>query len=108
MSILRDFDRQPSPIHPGEMLREEFMVPLGLTPQVLAECLHVPARDIEELVNERREIDGDMAYRLSTYFGMSVYFWMSLQSQYQMSLAYQDKAEQIKREIQPREAALEW
>jgi len=105
MSIPRDFNRQPPPIHPGEMLREEFMVPLNLTTGVLAEAFHVPEQELRNLVEERRDLDGPMAYRLETYFGMSVYFWMNLQSGYEMFLAYQNELEKIKREVRPRVAA---
>lgn len=57
MSIPRDFNRQPPPIHPGEMLREEWMVPLGLTTEAFAEALHIPVQDLRDLVEERHDLD---------------------------------------------------
>ena len=79
-------DRMP-PVHPGEMLREEFMVPLNLSANALALALRVPATRISEIVNERRGISGDTAIRLGRYFRMGPEFWMNLQAHYDLEVA---------------------
>jgi addiction module HigA family antidote len=76
-----------SPAHPGEMLREEFLVPLGLSANSLALALSVPATRIGEIVNERRGITGDTAIRLGEYFRTGPEFWMNLQGRYELELA---------------------
>jgi addiction module HigA family antidote len=68
-----------SPIHPGEMLLEEFLIPMGLTQRELAEAIHVPYQRINEIVNGRRGMTPSTALRLEKFFGMSASFWMSLQ-----------------------------
>ncbi len=75
------------PIHPGEMLREEFLVPMGLSANALAIAIGVPATRIGEIVNERRGISADTAIRLGRYFHMSAEFWMNLQSDYDLESA---------------------
>ncbi len=79
--------RQRAPIHPGEMLREEFLVPMGLSSNALAMAIGVPATRIGEIVNERRGISADTALRLGRYFHMSAEFWMNLQSSYDLESA---------------------
>jgi addiction module HigA family antidote len=74
------------PIHPGEVLREEFLLPMGLSAHALAIALHVPAPRINDIVRERRAITADTAIRLGRYFGMSAEFWMGLQADYEMAL----------------------
>ena len=91
-SIITETDRKRSkrqrpPIHPGEMLREEFLVPMGLSSNALAMAIGVPATRIGEIVNERRGISADTALRLGRYFHMSAEFWMSLQSSYDLESA---------------------
>ena len=86
------------PIHPGEILREEFLVPLGLSANALAIELRVPAPRINEIVRERRAVTPDTALRLSRYFGTSPEFWMDLQTAYDLKTATQavgDSLEQI-------------
>lgn len=73
------------PIHPGEILREEFLEPLGLTAHALALALHVPAPRINDIVRERRAITADTALRLSRFFGTSTEFWTGLQSDYEVA-----------------------
>src|SRR2546426_8406159 len=68
-----------SPVHPGKMLREEFMKPLGISINGLALELHVPVTRISEIVNERRGITADTALRLARHFGTSADFWMNIQ-----------------------------
>lgn len=75
------------PVHPGEMLREEFLVPLGLSANALALALGVPATRIGDIVNERRGITGDTAIRLGEYFRVGPEFWMNLQARYELELA---------------------
>ena len=75
------------PVHPGEMLREEFMEPLGLSANRLALSLGVPATRIGEIVKERRGITGDTALRLGEYFRIGPEFWMNLQKHYELELA---------------------
>ncbi|MGA7983431.1 MAG: HigA family addiction module antitoxin, partial [Chromatiaceae bacterium] len=72
------------PIHPGEILREEFLVPLGLSASALALELKVPAPRINDIARERRAITPDTALRLSRYFGTSPEFWMDLQSAFDL------------------------
>ena len=90
--------------HPGEMLREEFLKPMGLSVNRLALDLHVPVSRVDDLVHERRGITADTALRLSLYFGMSAEFWMNLQS-YDLSKARMEKLETLRSEVRPRPAA---
>lgn len=91
------------PIHPGEILREEFMVPMGLSANALAIALRVPAPRINDIVRERRAVSADTALRLARYFGTSAEFWLGLQSDYDMKIAQAESGEQIKREVLPME-----
>ena len=75
------------PIHPGEILREEFLVPLNLSANALAIALGVPAPRINDVARERRGITADTALRLARYFGTSAEFWMGLQADYDLRLA---------------------
>ena len=79
--------KRVSPVHPGEMLREEFMVPLGLSANALALALGVPATRIGEIVNARRGISGDTALRLGEYFRSGPEYWMNLQKHYELEVA---------------------
>lgn len=71
-------------IHPGEVLAEEFLVPLGITPYRLAKDLRVPATRVSEILHGRRSISADTALRLSRYFGTSAKFWLGLQQDYDL------------------------
>ena len=75
------------PVHPGEMLREEFLIPLGMSANALAMSIGVPATRIGEIVNERRGITGDTALRLGEFFRVGAEFWMNLQTRYELELA---------------------
>ncbi len=75
------------PIHPGEILREEFLVPLNLSAHALSLELRVPAPRINEIVRERRSITPDTALRLARYFGTTPQFWMNLQISYDLKFA---------------------
>jgi addiction module HigA family antidote len=100
MAIPRDPNRKPPPMHPGEILREEFMVPKGISANALAIALRVPATRISQIVNERRGITADTAYRLATYFGTSADLWMNLQTTYELSLLQHTTLDTIRREVQ--------
>ena len=75
------------PIHPGEILREEFLIPLGMTAHALAMALQVPAPRINDIVRERRAVTADTALRLDKYFGTSVEFWAGLQTDFDVAVA---------------------
>ena len=88
-----EFHANP-PIHPGEMLREEFMVPLGLTPGKIARAIGVPRTRIERLAHEQTGLTADTAIRLARYFKMSEGFWLGLQKSYEADVVHAD-AERI-------------
>jgi addiction module HigA family antidote len=92
------------PIHPGEILREEFLTPLDLSAHALAQALRVPATRIGEIVNERRAISPDTALRLARYFGTTPEFWLNLQTAYDLRTARAALSEQIEQEVEPRAA----
>ncbi|QOJ24089.1 MAG: HigA family addiction module antidote protein [Gammaproteobacteria bacterium] len=75
------------PIHPGEILREEFLIPLKITPYALSLALQIPATRINDIVREHRAITIDTALRLARYFGNTAEFWMGLQTDYDMAVA---------------------
>ena len=93
------------PIHPGEILREEFLIPLAITAHALALALKVPASRINDIVLERRAITPDTALRLARYFGTTPGFWLNLQTAYDLRVAKQQSLPAIEREVFPREAA---
>ena len=93
------------PIHPGEVLREEFLIPMKLTAHALAIALHVPAPRINDIVRERRAVSADTAMRLARFFNMSPEFWMGLQADYEMAIARDQLAEELK-SIRPFKAVL--
>jgi len=92
------------PIHPGEILLEEFLKPMGMSAHQLAIALRVPATRISEIVNQNRGITASTALRLSRYFGTSPKFWLNLQASYELEVAEDRLGESIKREILPRTA----
>jgi addiction module HigA family antidote len=75
------------PIHPGEILREEFLLPMGITPHALSVAIGVPAPRIHDITRERRAITADTALRLAAFFGVAVEFWMGLQADYDTAKA---------------------
>ena len=91
------------PVHPGEVLREEFPEPLGISINALARDLHVPVSRISKIVNEERSISAETAIRLARYFVMSSEFWMNLQSRYDLQVAQRRGSEMIQRGVRPRE-----
>jgi len=97
----RDFP----PVHPGEILLEEFLKPMCISQYRLAESIHVPARRINEIVLEKRGITADTALRLSRFFGNSAQFWMNLQTRYELESARDLSAANIDQEVRPYAAA---
>lgn len=91
------------PIHPGEILREEFLVPLGLKPYSLAKALHVPRTRIERLAREEVPVTADTALRLGRYFGTGPEFWMNLQTACDLAKTLAERPDLA--DIVPREAA---
>ena len=89
------------PVHPGAMLHEEFMKPLGITQYRLAKEMHVYPRRVNEIVHGKRAISADTALRLARYFGTSAELWMNLQAHYDLELARDEAEEQIMAEVQP-------
>ena len=93
-----------TPTHPGEMLLEEFLTPMGVTQRELAEALHVPYQRINEIINGRRGVTPSTALRLARFFGMSADFWMNLQLRWDLYHTQQTESEALK-SIRPRIAA---
>jgi addiction module HigA family antidote len=89
-------------IHPGEVLKEEFMIPLGLTSYRLAKALGVPSPRVHDIVLGKRSISADTAVRLGAYFGLPAQFWLNLQNDYDLRLA---SARIDIRKIDPHQAA---
>lgn len=87
-------------IHAGEILREEFLIPLGITAHALAMSLRVPAPRINDVVREKRAITVDTAMRLARYFDTTPQFWMNLQSNYDLKIAESTLSKQIESEVQ--------
>ena len=91
------------PIHPGEILREEYLVPLGMSANRLALKLRVPANRVSAIVNESRAVTADTALRLARYFKTTPEFWMNLQDSYDLRIAQIEDGETIARDVQPME-----
>ena len=89
------------PVHPGEVLREDFLRPASLTANALAKALHVPAPRVNDIVRERRGVSADTAMRLARYFGGDARSWLNLQAIYDLRLAEIANARKIEREIMP-------
>jgi antitoxin HigA-1 len=100
-----DIKNNMRPIHPGEILREEYLIPLGMTAHALALELKVPAPRINDIVRERRSITPDTALRLSRYFNTSPEFWLNLQTVYNLKIARKELGSKINKEVQIRRAA---
>jgi antitoxin HigA-1 len=92
------------PIHPGEILREDFLAPLDMSVNALSLALRVPATRLHEIVKERRAITPDTALRLARYFGGDAQSWLNLQTQYELKLAEHELSAIIEREVLPRVA----
>jgi addiction module HigA family antidote len=89
------------PVHPGEVLREEYMKPLGPSANALAKSLKVPTPRVNEIVRERRGVSADTALRLARYFGGDARSWLNLQAIYDLRVAEKASARRIEREISP-------
>lgn len=92
------------PVHPGEVLREDYLVPLGMSVHALASALRVPATRLHEILKERRSISADTALRLARYFGGDAQSWMNLQAMYDLRTAERSTAAAIARDVSPRAA----
>ena len=89
------------PIHPGEILREEFMAPMNVSINRLARDIAVPPGRISEIVNGRRGISADTALRLSRFFGVSAELWLGLQAEYDLRIARQQLGDEIEHRVHP-------
>jgi addiction module HigA family antidote len=89
------------PVHPGEILREDYLVPLGMSANALAKALNVPAPRINDIVRERRGVSANTAMRLARYFGGDARSWLNLQAAYDLRVAELESAKRIEREIAP-------
>lgn len=90
------------PVHPGEILREDVLVPLGLSANGLARELRVPVTRINEILHGRRSITADTALRLARYLGTTAQFWMNLQASYDLKMTERDRGKEIAREVAAR------
>ncbi len=90
------------PVHPGEVLLEEFLTPMNLSQNRLALAIGVPPRRINEIVLGKRSITADTALRLGRYFGMSPQFWLGLQMDYDLDIAADSLEKRLEREVKPR------
>jgi addiction module HigA family antidote len=102
---MKDTTIKIKPTHPGDVLRHDYLEPLGMTPNALAIAIRVPASRVGEIVNGKRSITAPTAMRLARYFGSSARFWMNLQSYYDLAIAEDELAGDVERDVQPREMA---
>ena len=93
------------PVHPGEILREEFMMPFGLSANNLGKRLGVPSTRIGEIIHGKRSVTADTALRLGRLFGMSAQFWLNLQAAYDLETAERGSGKAIEREVNPLQTA---
>jgi addiction module HigA family antidote len=89
------------PVHPGEILREEFMIPLKLNPHKLAIALRVPAPGVYEIVKEERAVSTEMALRLARFFGTTPDFWVNLQAHFDLEIARDKDQRKVNQEVRP-------
>ena len=89
------------PVHPGEVLREDDLVPLEMSANALAKALNVPAPRVNDIVRERRGVSADTAMRLARYFGGDARSWLNLQAAYDLRVAELENARRIEREVKP-------
>jgi antitoxin HigA-1 len=102
---LHTMRKKLKPVHPGEILKEEFMAPLGLSMNKMAMDLRVPVTRIADIVNEKRGITAETALRFARYFNHSPAFWMNLQTRYELEVAEDELAAKVNRDVQPLETA---
>jgi len=93
--------RDIPPIHPGEILLEEFLKPMGISQYRLAKDIGVPARRINEIVHGKRAITADTALRLGRFFGTSAKLWINLQTHYDLEVAQEALEDRLEREVRP-------
>jgi addiction module HigA family antidote len=98
--------RRLPPVHPGEILRNEFLTPMGISVYELANAIKVPRSRANDIVLGHRAITTDTAMRLGRYFGMSPEFWINLQARYNLDVAYRTVRRKIEQEVAPRNASL--
>lgn len=103
--IIRSMAKKFQPIHPGEVLNEEFLKPLGITQYRLAKDVSVPARRINEIVHGERSISADTALRLGHYFQMSAQFWLNLQTRHDLEVESLKLVKVLKRDVRVFERA---
>ena len=96
---------QLAPVHPGEVLLEEFLKPMGLSQNQLALSIGVSPRRINEIVLRKRRVTAETALRLGRYFGMTPQFWLGLQTEYDLDVAADELGERLDREVRSRVAA---
>jgi len=87
------------PVHPGEVLREEYLIPAGISVNALSMALRVPASRLHEIIKERRSITADTALRLARYFGTDAQSWMNLQTNYDLKIVEREKGYLIEHEV---------
>lgn len=92
------------PVHPGEILREDYLQPLGMSAHALAQALHVTPARINDIVRERRGVTADTALRLARYFGGDAQSWLNLQAIYDLRCAEIDIGQRIEQDVSPRAA----
>lgn len=102
--VIEESEPDAAPIHPGEVLRMEFLEPLGMSVYALAAALHLPRPRLNDIALGRRAISADTALRLARYFGTSPQIWVNLQTRYDLAKAKAEAGELIEREISPRAA----
>jgi addiction module HigA family antidote len=93
--------RKLKPIHPGEVLREEFLKPFGISEESLANSIGAATESIREIVAEKQSVTADTALRLAKFFGTSAQFWLGLQSDYDLDVTRELLGEKLEREIVP-------
>lgn len=89
------------PVHPGEILKEDFLAPLGISNYRLAKELNIPAQRIGDVINGKRAISPDTALRLGTYFNTTAELWLGLQMEYDLRMMANQLGKKIKREVKP-------
>ena len=100
------FKNRMRPVHPGEVLREDFLKPFGMSVNALAKELHVPTPRINDVVREKRGITADTALRLARYFGGNAQSWLNLQAMYELRVTEIESSKKINREVKARAAEL--
>lgn len=89
------------PVHPGVILLEEFLLPMGISQYRLAKDINVPARRVNEIIKCKRAVTVDTALRLALFFGMSSSFWLGLQKDYELAIAKLELTKKLKKEVHP-------